>query len=151
MPSFDKGPDVDGYAPFGKNEFLRSTQDVKYEHGTFAANGIPSVTIDGSTQKVLQPGVVLARITSGSNVGKLGVFSASATDGRETLTNIVGINSTFLPWQLLHRDVEVAYVVEARVVQAWCLEYDADDVAVELSNTTADALLNKKSLSVLFA
>jgi hypothetical protein len=151
MASFDKGPVPAAYTPFGKNEFLRSTQDVKYEHYTLAKETVPSRTIDGSAQKILQPGTVLARITSGPSVGKIGPFSAAATDGRQTLANIVGINGTFLPWQLLERDVEVAVVVEGRVVQAWCIELDASGAEIPLSNTTAAALVAQKSLSILFA
>lgn len=151
MASFDKGPVPAAYTPFGKNEFLRSTQDVKYEHYTVAMDSVPEQTIDGSTQKILQPGTVMAKITSGDDIGKIGPFSAAALDGRQTLANIVGINGTFLPWQLLERDVEVAVVIEGRVVQAWCIELDASDLEVPLSNTTADALVAQKSLSILFA
>lgn len=151
MPSFNKGPSPATVTPFGKNEFLRSTQDVKYESFTFAAAGIPAETIDGTSQKVLQPGTVLAKITSGADSGKVGVFQADATDGRQTLANIVGLNGTFLPWQLLHHDEPVSVVVEARVVQAWCFEYNAAGARIALSNTTADGLLNKKTLSILFS
>lgn len=151
MASFVKGPVPAAHTPFGKNEFLRSTQDVKYEHYSCASAVIPEREIDGSTQKILQPGTVMARITSGDDIGKIGPFSAAATDGRQTLANIVGINGTFLPWQLLERDVEVAVVIEGRVVQAWCIELDAGDLEIPLSNTTADALVAQKSLSILFA
>lgn len=151
MASFDKGPVPAAYTPFGKNEFLRSTQDVKYEHYSCASAVVPEQTIDGSTQKILQPGTVMAKITSGDDIGKIGPFSAAALDGRQTLANIVGINGTFLPWQLLERDVEVAVVIEGRVVQAWCIELDASDLEIPLSNTTADALVAQKSLSILFA
>ena len=151
MASFDKGPVPAAYTPFGKNEFLRSTQDVKYEHYTVAHETVPEKTIDGSTQKILQPGTVMAKITSGDDIGKIGPFAAAALDGRQTLANIVGINGTFLPWQLLERDAEVAVVIEGRVVQAWCIELDASDLEIPLSNTTADALVAQKSLSILFA
>lgn len=151
MASFDKGPVPAAYTPFGKNEFLRSTQDVKYEHYTVAMDSVPEQTIDGSTQKILQPGTVMAKITSGADIGKVGPFQAGVLDGRQTLANIVGINGTFLPWQLLERDVEIAVAVEARVVQAWCIELDAGGLEIPLSNTTADGLVAQKSLSILFA
>lgn len=138
MPHFDKGGTL--RAPFGQNEYLRSTQDVKKDSYTFAKSGIPEVTIDGEAQKVLQPGTVVAKITSGPDIGKIGVFDSGATDGRETLANIVGLNDTFLPWQLLERDVEVAVTYEATVVQAWCFEYVAG-VAAALTNTTRDAIV----------
>ena len=151
MASFNKGPVPAAYTPFGKNEFLRSTQDVKYEHYTVAHETVPERTIDGSTQKILQPGTVMAKITSGDDIGKIGPFQAGVTDGRQTLANIVGINGTFLPWQLLERDVEVAVAVEARVVQAWCIELDASGAEIALTNTTAAGLVAQKSLSILFA
>lgn len=128
-------------APFGKNAYLRSTKDVKTDSYTFAKTGIPAETIDGEAgQKVLQPGTVVAKITSGGDAGKIGVFDSGATDGRQTTANIVGVVDTFLPWQLMERDVEVAVVYEATVVQAWCFEYVAG-VRGALGNTTRDAMI----------
>lgn len=149
MASFVKGPDSTR-TPFGKNEFLRSTQDVKTESYSFWKDGIPVEVIDDSNEKVLQPGTILAKATSGAGSGKVGVFDSGATDGRETAANIVGIDQTFLPWQLLERDVEVAAVVEARVVQAWCFEYVAG-VRTPLSNATRDAILALPNLALLFS
>lgn len=245
-------------APFGKNAYLRSTKDVKTDSYTFAKSGIPALLVDGTLEKVLQPGTVVAKITSGPDTGKIGVFQgvgtdeaqrltkagtvsggtftltvlgaitapiafdavaatiqaairlaianstisddlkaigdgitvvggpfsgatpvdvtfdaevsadvaqitadttlltgagagitpstttpgvAGATDGRGSTANIVGIVDTFLPWQLLERDVEVAVVYEATVVQAWCFEYTAAGVATALGNTTRDAMI----------
>lgn len=132
--------------PFGVNEFLRSTKGVKREHYMFAASTLPARTIDGvAGQKILQRGVVLAKITSGPESGKIGPYSTDTTgvtDGRSSAANIVGINETFLPWQLMERDVEVAAVYDATAVQAWCLEYTAAGGAVPqaLSNATATAM-----------
>ena len=151
MPSFTKGPTTPDTTPFGKNEYLRSTRDLKFEHGTLAASTVTAVTIDGSQEKVLQPGTVLARITSGPEIGKLGPFQAGVTDGRQNVANIVGINDTFLPWQLKNRDVEVAYLVEARVYQARCIELNAAGAPIPLTNTTADELVAGKTVSILFA
>lgn len=149
MASFDKGP---GYRDtFGKNVFLRSTQDVKTESYTLAASSVVDEDVDGNDRKVLQSGEVLARITSGAEDDKVGPFDASATDGRQTAANIVGINNTFLPWQLNERDVEVAVVVEARVVQKWCFERDASGARVELTDGTAASLKNGKDLDIRFA
>jgi len=149
MASFEQGGGA--RQPFGVNNYLRSTQDVKFEHGTLAGASIPAETIDGSVEKIVQRGEILARITSGADQGKLGVFQAGATDGRADVANIVGINETFLPWQTLHRDVEVGYAVEARVVQAWCFERDASGARIPLTNTTAAALVSKKNVSILFS
>jgi hypothetical protein len=121
MPSFDAGGTL--RTPFGKNQYLDSTKDVKSESRTFAKSGIPAETIDGETQKVLQPGTILAVITSGADLGKVGVYDTTATDGRQTAANIVGINDTFVPWQLLERDVEVSVTIGAFVKEAWCFHY----------------------------
>ncbi len=256
MADFVKGGTA--RAPFGVNEYLRSTQDVKKDSYTMAKGAIPVETIDGdATQKVLQPGTILAKITSGADAGKVGVYergagggnaavnevqaltrtstggtitlsfegqvtgtipasaagftaaavqaallalpnlnvgdvtvagaaggplsvtfaggyagqdvaalvvdntsatggtivqstttpgsaasagTGAATDGRADPVNIIGINDTFLPWQLMERDVEVAVTYEATVRQAWCLEYE-NGVRSALSNQTRDAIL----------
>jgi len=139
MSTFVKGGSTG--TPFGRNEFLRSTRDIKTESYTFAASTLPAVTIDSVTgQKILQPGLVLAKITSGGESGKVGPFQAGVTDGRQTLANIVGLNMTFLPWQLMERDVEVAAVYECTAVQGWCFELDAGGLYIALTNTTAAAL-----------
>jgi hypothetical protein len=154
MASFTKGG-PSARPPFGANEWLRSTQDVKFESYTVAASTIPSVTIEGSAQKILQRGVVMAKITSGVESGKIGPYSTDTvgvTDGRSTAANIVGINDTFLPWQLLDRDVEVGVAYEATGVQAWCLEYTlaGGSTPQALSNTTADAMRTAKGVNIHF-
>jgi hypothetical protein len=149
MPDFQGGP---GFAtPFGRNVFLRSTRHLLVEHYTFAKSAIPAVTVDTfANQKVLQPGTVIAKITSGGDSGKVGVFASTATDGRQTLTNIVGLCNTFLPWQLIERDVEIAVLYGCVAVQAWCFEFGAADARVALTNTTADAMRGTKGLHILF-
>lgn len=154
MSTFVKGGSVS--TPFGRNEFLRSTKRLGTESYTLAASTIPSRTIDGvANQKILQPGTVLAKITSGPESGKVGPYSTDTTgvtDGRSTAANIVGLNLTFLPWQTIERDVEVSAVYNCVAVQAWCLEYTAASptVPVALSNTTADAMRGTKGLQVNF-
>lgn len=150
MPGFTK-PSAADVSPFGKNVYLRSTQDKKVDSGTFAASTMPAKTIDGNPgQKVLQPGTVIAKITSGPETGKFGPFQAGATDGRQTLANIAGLCDTFLPWQLMERDVEIGITYECTAVQAWCLEAQADGTFVALTNATAAAMLAQKSLDILF-
>lgn len=139
MAHFDKGPDY--RTPFGKNEFLRSTQDVKTESYTLAASTVPAVTIDGTSQKVIQPGTLMAKITSGAEAGKIGPYQADATDGRQTIANVVGLEVTFLPWQLLHRDVDVAVTYECTAVQARCFEYTNATTKVALTDATVNTLL----------
>jgi hypothetical protein len=138
--------------PFGRNEFLRSTKDVATESYTCAASTVPAQTIDGfPNQKILQPGTVMAKLTSGADSGKVGPFQAGVSDGRQTLTNIVGIDLTFLPWQLIERDVEISAVTDALVVQAWCFEMDAGGNLIPLSNATAAAMIAQKRLTMNFA
>jgi hypothetical protein len=149
MSTFVKGGSVS--TPFGRNEYLRSTQDVKVESYTLAAASVPARTIDGvAGQKILQPGTVMAKITSGGDSGKVGPFSAAATDGRQTAANIVGLNDTFLPWQTIERDVEIGVVYQCTAVQAWCFELDAASAQIALTNTTADAMRGTKGLHINF-
>ncbi|HEY6021690.1 MAG TPA: hypothetical protein VIY48_18030 [Candidatus Paceibacterota bacterium] len=150
MASFTKGGSTS--TPFGRNEFLRSTQDVKVESYTLAASTVPTQTIDGvANQKIVQPGTVMAKITSGGDSGKVGPFQANATDGRQTAANIVGLCMTFLPWQTMERDVEIGVVYQATAVQAWCFEYTNATTRIALSDTTADAMRGLKRLQVNFA
>ena len=153
MPGFTK----DAFAtPFGGKVFLRSTQDVKTQSWTVAKSTVRSQTIDGvAGQKVLHKGTVMAKITSGGDSGKIGPFhnDASVTDGRQTAANIVGINNTFLPWQLVERDVEVSVVYEAACVQANCTEYTgvlATPAESPLTNTTATAMVASKTMDIRF-
>lgn len=150
MPSFEKGGG-NPTTPFGRNEFLRSTKGIRTESYTIAAATVPARTIDGNAgQKILQPGTVLAKITSGADAGKVGPFQAGATDGRQTLANIVGLNRTFLPWTLLHRDVEIAAVYVCTAVQGWCKELDSGGLEITLTDTTANAMRGTKGLDILF-
>lgn len=150
MSSFVKGGSVG--TPFGRNEFLRSTQDVKTESYTVSALTVPARTIDGAAgQKILQPGTAMAKITSGGEAGKIGPFQTGATDGRQTVANLVGLELTFLPWQLIERDVEVSVVTNCTAVQAWCKELDAGGLEVALTNTTADAMRGGKRLDINFS
>lgn len=84
MPAFRK----DSYrTPFGVNVYLRSTQDVKTESFTVSAASVPAATIDGwSGQKVLQKGVVMAKITSTAESGKIGPYQPGTGNEVQTLT-----------------------------------------------------------------
>jgi hypothetical protein len=151
MASFTKGgagPDT-----FGKNVYLRSTDPKpRKESYTVSAAAVALETVNGvADQKVLQSGEVMAKITSGPEAGKIGPYDTDTgvTDGREDKDNIVGINDTFLPWQLLERDVEVAVTYEAAVVQGWCFERDAG-VRVVLTDATAAEMVAKKGLDLKF-
>lgn len=149
MPNFLKGGGTT--TPFINREYLRSTRGKKTESYTLAGATVPARTIDGAPgQKILQKGTVLAKITSGADAGKVGPFQAGATDGRQTTGNIVGLCDTFLPWQLIERDVEVAAAYICTAVQGWCVELDAAGLEVTLTNATADAMRGTKGLDITF-
>lgn len=140
MADFSKGGAA--RTPLGKVVPYSSTKGLVYARGgfTFGKALIPAVTIDGDSQKILQPGVILAKATSGADSGKVGVFSAAATDGRQTAANIVGVNDTWLPWTLLERDTEVTAIIGGRLIQTLCAEYDGTSAKIALGNTTRDAI-----------
>ncbi len=148
MPSLDTGPNL--RTPFGKNEFLRSTRGILTESYTCASDSVPDVEIDGNDERVLQTGVLMAKITSGDDAGKVGPYANDATDGRETEANIVGLNLTFLPWQLKERDVEIAVAYACSANQERCFELDdSEGEWIELSDTGA-AACQTKALQILF-
>lgn len=98
-----------GIAP---TEYLASTVGNQFNFGTVDADAV--VTADSNSKKYLDKGVVLARITSPvAASGLLGPYSESATDGRQTDANIVGINDTFV--DLSNGDKEVGYLFAGAV------------------------------------
>lgn len=134
MAHFVKGPAY--RTPFGKNVYRGSSgDDDGFESYTFAASTCPNQTIDGYAQKVLQPGTACAKITSGAETGKIGPVDVGATDGRQTAANIVGFNDTFLPYQLMDRDVEIAVMYKGVATSANCFEVAAG-AFVALGGTT---------------
>lgn len=154
MPYFNPNPTPNS-DPEGRRQFLRSTENLQVESATVSAAAHPTETIDGDTRKYLQSGEALAKITSGPEAGKFGVFQAGATDGRADVANLVGINETYEPWRLLPQqgspqDVEVGYVYNGACVQAWCTERDATGARVPLSDATAAALNAAKGVNILF-
>lgn len=138
--------------PIGVWNFLRSTRGVLTDSRTVAKGSFP-VDKDSTTgQKTLQKGDVIAKITSGADSGKFGVFSTDTvgvTDGRSDVANIVGICNSYYPYQLMDRDVEVAVVYAASVVQANVMVRDATNARVAISNTVVTALQDRKDLNNL--
>lgn len=101
---------------------------------TFFGNYIgdaPTISVQTGSLTGSTPG---AAITTGTP----GV--AGAADGRQTAANLVGVLDTFLPWQLMEHDVEVAVCYEGTLVQGWCFEYNAAGLAIPLANATALAM-----------
>lgn len=148
MPSFVKGGG--NTAPFGPREYLRSTREFLTNSATFAASTLPEVTIDGEKEKILQPGMALAKITSGDDAGKVGVFQDGASDGRGDAANLVGLNDTFLPYQLKDGDHEVAVVYGCVAVKDWCTQLDSSGAVVKITEAVADGLRGGQSLEVKF-
>lgn len=149
MPSFTAPSGV--YAPFGKNEYRFSTVGLKYRSKMLAKDSVPFETIDGTQQKILQSGEALAVITAdGPTKGKVGPFQLDATDGRQTIANLVGVNDTFTPWQLLKRDKEVAVCYEGALVQSKCFIRDATGKRIAMPDNVAAALIAQKRISLTF-
>lgn len=106
-------------------------------------DNVPNVTFD--------PALLTGGTSPNAVVTQSQASSPGATDGRGTLANLVGICLTFLPWQLMDRDVEVGVVTNGTCVQAWCFELNAAGDPIALTNTTADAMRGLKRLDINFA
>lgn len=78
-----------GEAP---NEYLFSQVGHATRSVTIASG---AVNANDNGNHILNKGAVLAKITSGVNIDKYGPFETTATDGRQTTANIVGINDTY--------------------------------------------------------
>lgn len=152
MPGQILGPNY--RTPFGKPEFIGFTGGALFESFTVCRFTVPDETVDGYTFKYLRPGTAMATITSTpvggttADIGKIGPFNASVTDGRQTTTNLVGINSTMAPWQFNERDLEVAVLVDGYVFQERCVEYDGSGLLVALTDATLAAMLAKKFVDI---
>lgn len=138
--------------PIGVNNFLRSTQPGSYLTDSRTVSSAAHPTEPGTTtgQKYLQKGEIIAKITSGPNINKFGVFTTdvAVTDGRADEANIVGINNSYYPYQLMDRDVDVAVVYEGSVVQANVTVRDASGARIPVTNAIVDELQARKDLNL---
>lgn len=75
---------------------------------------------------------------------------AGSLDGRGVLANLVGLNDTFLPWQLNEGDREIAVLYIGTAVQGWCFELDASGARIALTNTRADGMRSVKGMDITF-
>ncbi len=132
--------DIDAYVVGGGGP-LNTTPVTLTFLGAAGQGDVAQVTVAGSLTGGTTPAVTPTTTTPGVT---------GAADGRQTLANIVGFNDTFLPWQLMNRDVEIAYVVEAAVVQSNCFEMTSAGLFIPLTNTTAAEMVAKKSLDIKF-
>lgn len=152
MPGLQKDTGSVANYPAPHN-YLRSTHidlTTSYTHSSEAHPVEPTDTGIGPNQKFLQRGELLAKITSGTEQGKVGVFQADATDGRADAANIVGVNNSYTPWQLLHRDTEVAAVYGASVVTTNVTMRDATGKRVPVDAPTVTALQSRSDLSIIW-
>jgi hypothetical protein len=93
-------------------EYLYSTEGKELDSATIDASAVS--TVDSDSKKYLNKGVVLARITSPvAASGLVGPYSSTASDGRQSTANIVGINDTFA--DLSDGDKEVGVLVRGTV------------------------------------
>lgn len=135
------------------HNYLRSTQPGTFANTsyTLAADAHPvepKETGIGTGKKFLQRGEVLAKITSGDDKGKIGVYQTGATDGRADVANIVGINRTFAPWELNERDVNVAADYKAVVVAGWVTMRDGNGKRVPVSEDVIAGFDGRNDLSI---
>lgn len=109
-------------------------------YGSYSGN-VAQVTADVTGLTGTTPGITAATPTPGV---------AGAADGRQTAANLVGLLDTWLPWQLMERDVEVSVLYHGTAVQANCVEYTAAGVETVLGNTAADAMRSVKGMDINF-
>jgi len=93
MTSFSKNDTA--RTPFGRNQFLRSTRGLGIESYTLSRATVPDQTIDTFTERFLQPGTVLARVTSGNEAGKIGPFRAGAVINESVSLAVTATGGTF--------------------------------------------------------
>lgn len=103
--------------------------------------GPVTVTVDFTNVTGTTPGLGQVHTTTGVN---------GSLDGRGTTANLVGLNDTFLPWQLNDADREISVLYDGTAVQAWCFEYDANGARIALTNTEADAMRSVKGMDITF-
>jgi hypothetical protein len=104
-------------------EYLYSTAGTQFDSFTIDADTV--TTTDDDSEKYLDKGVVLAKITSPAAAsGLVGPYLETATDGRQLTYNIVGINDTFA--DLSEGDVDAGVLVAGTVRESKILMGAAD-------------------------
>lgn len=154
MVSFDR--QTSGIQRFPEpHNYLRSTQPGSFLNTSYTlakdSHPVePEATGIGTGKKFLQRGEVLAKITSGADAGKVGVFQqgAEVLDGRADVANIVGINRTFAPWELNERNVDVAADYTASVVAAWVTIRDASGARIPVTADVITAMDARTDLNI---
>jgi hypothetical protein len=78
---------------------IRNTYDrprpLKYKTGAEKANSVvlyaSTIALDDDGRRLLPGGSLLCKITSGTGADKYGPYSKTATDGRQTLTELAAV------------------------------------------------------------
>lgn len=73
-------------------EYLYSQANFTTKSATLASG---TLTADANGDKIVNKGAILAKITTGATSGQYGPYDTGASDGRQTLTNVVGINDSY--------------------------------------------------------
>lgn len=123
------------------NEYLYSTIGAAFDSATLAAS---TVTADTYGNKIVNKGTVLARVTSGTDSGKVGEYDSEASDGRQTSGNIVGISDRWL--DVTRGDGEMAYLYAGTVTTAKVI---CDGVQGTVGSTEK-AAMQSTSMNILF-
>ena len=124
-------------------EYLYSNEGTQFDSYTVDADTVS--TTDDDSEKYLNKGVVMARITSPAAAsGLVGPYSPTATDGRQLSYAIVGINDTFS--DLTDGDKEIGVLVTGTVKESQIVMGAADGALPPtykelLRNATLDILV----------
>jgi len=134
------------------NEYLYSTTGNLFKTYTLSLSAVTdsSVTnsmanlVDSDTNYFVNKGWVMASITSGEENGKIGPYDSSASDGRQTTTNIIGLNDTFADLTDGDKDVGVLYV---GTVNTALLYYEG---TLGSPSTTVQDYLRTRNMDITF-
>lgn len=149
MPHFNPGG---GVSPtFGRNEYLRSTENRQFRSYTVSSAAFPVEKIgDDEGQKFLQAGEVMVTLTGGPEAGKSVPFQTGGANGADSLTGILGLNDSFEPWRLNNGDIEAGIMYHGAATQGWCTIRDASGKRVPMTDAVANAMRSSKTLDILF-
>lgn len=131
--------------PFGINEFLRSTQDVKTESYTLSCDTITRQTIDNQiNQRILQPGLVMAKITSGPNAGKVGPYynGSAGTSEAQLITGTTVTAGTY-------KVVGIQYDSSGDLATTAAIAWNANLAAIQSAVDTAITVLGGTAGTVI--
>jgi hypothetical protein len=124
-------------------EYLASSVGNVFKSGTIDADQVS--TTDSDSNKYLDKGVVLARITSPAAAsGLVGPYDPTATDGRQLSYGIQGINDTFA--DLSEGDVDCGVLIKGTVYESK-IKMGAADGALP---PTYKTLLRTDTLDITF-